>query len=120
MTHEEKLRRMGQHLPKLGIAEAMFAPPAYKLLWKLGLKVAPPVFAGPLHCFLMGFIAITLMMALLGWLVPLPFEARMQREFGFWAVPLAMGVLGGLMSMVWLPYQFKRYRLPSWDEYRGE
>jgi hypothetical protein len=120
MTHEEKLRRMHEHLPKLGIAEAMFAPPAYKALWALGLKVAPPVFAGRLHCFLMGFIGVTLLMALVGWLVPLPFEARVQAEYGFWVVPAAMGLLGGLLAMLQLPRQFKPYGLPSWADYRGE
>ena len=45
MTFSEKLERMHAHLSELGLKEAAFAPPLYRLLWRLGIEVPPPLFS---------------------------------------------------------------------------
>ena len=42
MTHEEKLNKMYQELPQKGIKG--FAPPLYRLLWKMNIQIPPPYF----------------------------------------------------------------------------
>src|SRR5438045_6535001 len=46
MHHAEKRRRMEAHLCALGVKPLEFAPPAYRLLWRLGIDATPPLFAG--------------------------------------------------------------------------
>ena len=119
MTHEEKVAAMHRHLPALGIGEHLFAPPVYKLLWALGWKLTPPPFAGAGHQFVAGTLAGVIIFALLGWLLPLPLESRIAARYGFWVVPIGLGLLTGLISAIWLPRRFRRHGLPAWSDYRG-
>ena len=120
MDHARKLAAMKRHLPALGIEEAMFAPPLYKLFWALGWELTPPVFAGRGHLFVLGFLVGVPLMALVGWLAPLPIEKLIAARYGFWALPVAAGVLAGAITAWWMPHKFKRHGLPDWADYRGD
>ena len=120
MDHARKVAAMKRHLPALGIEENMFAPPLYKLFWALGWELTPPVFAGRGHLFVLGTVIGVVMFALLGWLVPLPLEAKIAARYGFWVLPIALGLLTGALSAWWVPNKFKRYGLPDWADYRGD
>ena len=45
MTHDEKVARLLQDLGQRGIGRYTIAPPMYRLLWRLGIKLKPPHFA---------------------------------------------------------------------------
>jgi hypothetical protein len=119
MDHARKVAAMHRHLPTLGIEESTFAPPLYKALWALGLPVPPLVFAGPLHLFVVGLLIGTPLFALVLGIAPLPLEEKLAAQFGFWALPLALGVLLGVTCVVMLGRKFKAYGLPAWKDYRG-
>ncbi len=46
MNHEEKTEYLLKDLGQRGIGKYTIAPPLYRLLWSLGIKVKPPHFAG--------------------------------------------------------------------------
>jgi len=117
MTHREKLELMYRHFDALGISRSTSAPPAWRLLWKMGLEVPPPLFAPflPMALATGGFFA-------LGW--------GLIMWLGFWAsrdMPvsiavlssLAAGALFGLVMAGIYRHLARRHGLPSWAEYRG-
>lgn len=52
MNHKEKLNEMFAELPKKGINKYTFAPPIYRLLWKVGMEIPPPLFPSFTSIFL--------------------------------------------------------------------
>ena len=58
MTHREKVEYLIHDLSRRGIKPRAAAPPIYRLLWKIGVHVPPPLFAPSipgLVCFLVLF-----------------------------------------------------------------
>lgn len=45
VEHAGKMRQMEAHLSGLGLSRWTYAPPLYRLLWRLGVPVTPPLFA---------------------------------------------------------------------------
>lgn len=45
MTHDEKVAFLLDDLARKGIGRYTVAPPIYRLLWRLGIEVKPPLFA---------------------------------------------------------------------------
>jgi hypothetical protein len=119
MDHARKVAAMHRHLPTLGIDEGTYAPPLYKAMWALGLRVPPLVFAGPLHLFVVGQVVGTLLFALVFAVAPMSLDEKLAARFGFWALPLALGAIVGVACVVKLGRQFKAYGLPAWKDYRG-
>jgi hypothetical protein len=119
MDHAQKIAAMHRHLPALGIEESMFAPPLYKAMWALGLRVPPLVFAGPLHLFVLGTIVGTLLFAFVFAVAPMSLDRMLAERFGFWALPLLLGAVFGVSCIVILGRKFKAYGLPAWKDYRG-
>src|SRR5260370_25773652 len=46
MTHREKVDRLIADLGKQGMNAYTVAPPIFRLLWKMGIHVPPPLFLG--------------------------------------------------------------------------
>ena len=46
MTHQEKVDHLIEKLGQQGIGPYTAAPPLFRLLWRLGLEVPPPLFLG--------------------------------------------------------------------------
>lgn len=117
MTHREKLELMYRHFDTLGIGRSTSAPPAWRLLWFLGLEVPPPLFAPflPMALAMGSFFAV-------GWglLMWLGFwSARGMPVTGVVLASLGAGALFGLL-MAWIYRRMaRRHGLPSWSEYRG-
>jgi hypothetical protein len=45
MTNDEKIEYYLRDMRQRGVGKFRAAPPIYRLLWRLGIKVRPPVFA---------------------------------------------------------------------------
>ena len=117
MTHQEKLERMYRHTDALGISRATVAPPAWRLLWKMGLEVPPPLFAPflPMALATGSFFAVA--WGLLMWL---GFWARQGMPLaGMFVSALAAGVLFGLIMAGIYRHLARKHGLPSWADYRG-
>jgi hypothetical protein len=46
MTHQQKVDHLIEELGQQGVGSYTVAPPFWRLLWRLGLKVPPPFFLG--------------------------------------------------------------------------
>jgi hypothetical protein len=117
MTHEEKLELMYRHTDALGISRATVAPPAWRLLWKMGVQAPPPLFAPFLPMALATGSFFTLGWGLLMWLAlwarqGMPLAAMVGSA-------VAAGVLFGLIMAGVYRYLARKHRLPTWAEYRG-
>ncbi|UWX03491.1 hypothetical protein H1235_10200 [Pseudoxanthomonas sp. NC8] len=53
MTDPDKLERMRKHMLALGVSPSTAAPPLWKLLWRLGIDLPPPLFMGFWHTALL-------------------------------------------------------------------
>jgi hypothetical protein len=117
VTHAEKLERMYRHTDALGISRATVAPPAWHLLWKLGLEVPPPLFAPFLPMALAMGAFFTVGWGLLMWLF---FWWRQDMTLAAMLLPAILaGVLFGLIMAGIYRHLARRHGLPSWAEYRG-
>lgn len=119
MTHAQKLQRMYQHLPTLGIPENVFAPPLYAMFWKLGMPIAPPLFAGFWSLTLLFSIIGALAFAFLQAFVPLPIEEQVAAAAGPYALPLALGLIVGVGTAYYYRRLARTHGLPAWSDYRA-
>ena len=52
MTHREKIDHLLDEMARRGVGKYIVAPPLYRLLWRVGLEVPPPLFQGFFSLFL--------------------------------------------------------------------
>jgi hypothetical protein len=115
MSHSEKIQRMFDDLSHRGIGAWTFAPPLYRLLWKLGSEIPPPHFSrfSFLLLFQGGFFGL-----FMGMLVGLVFWPWLSLPL--WALLLVIvfaGVFFGLCIASYYRWQARSHGLPLWDEY---
>lgn len=117
MTHSEKLGKMQKHLAELGISPSTTAPPIWKLFWRLGVDIPPPLFMGfwPSALFMGSFFGVfwDLFMWLFLW---------SRQGMLIWLVLGAAafaGVLFGLCMAIYFRYLARKHNLPSWTAYTG-
>lgn len=68
MTHAEELKRMEEHLKSLGVPRSACYPSFYPCLWRIGIKIPPPLFTPFLTlAFVLGAF-YTLVWGLLMWI----------------------------------------------------
>ncbi len=98
-----------------GVRKSTCAPPLFRLLWKLGVKVPPPHMAGfAFNSLLMGgFFGVfwSLLMWLMLWSrqgMPLAIVAT---------VALLAGALFGLTMAWYLHYHARKYAIPRWRDF---
>jgi hypothetical protein len=119
MTHNEKLKRMYEHLPALGISPYTAAPPLYRFLWLLGIEVAPPIFGAflPIALFMGTFFACG--WGFFMWFFLWSKDANPSTTAAI-LVSLLAGALFGLIMAAYLRYKTKKYGLPPWSQYTGQ
>lgn len=94
--------------------KATIAPPLFQLIWKLGVKIPPPLF--------MGFASAALMM---GALFGIFFGALMWFLFWRHVMPLSFaavlsagaGVMFGVLMALYLRWKARQLCLPAWHAY---
>lgn len=117
LSFEQKTQAMRRQLAERKIAPGIAAPPFWRLLWKLGIALPPPLFLGfvPLTLLCGGFFAVLwgLVMYLASWRAqgtPLP-----TMLLGM----LAAGALFGLVMATVFRSHARRLQLPAWRDYTG-
>jgi hypothetical protein len=118
MTHDEKIEYLLNDLGQRGIGKYTVAPPLYRLLWRLGVKVAPPHFAGfwPLTAFMGTFFGLAwgAFMWLLLWRAQ---EMPVTIAIGTAAVA---GLCFGLAMACYYRWRWRKLALPRWQDYPGD
>jgi len=123
MNHRKKVDGLIAELEKRGISGQTVAPPLFRLLWKYGIDIPPPLF--------MSFCGNA---ALMGILFAIPFGALAAAFIvPMWflmpektlAIPalfatLLAGFLFGLAMATYNRYKAKHLQLPAWDKYSGD
>jgi hypothetical protein len=117
MTHHEKLERMYRHMETLGIGKSTSAPPAWRLLWRFGIEVPPPLFTP----FVPGALAMGASFGFLwGLIMWAAFWARQGIPVGLMTIAaLSAGTLFGLTMAAYFRYLARKHGLPSWTQYKG-
>lgn len=115
---EVRLRQALALLDTKGLGKGTYAPPLFRLLWKLGIKVPPPHMAGfAFNSLLMGgFFGV--FWSLLMWLM----------LWGRQGMPLAMvaiaallaGALFGLAIAWYMRYSARKRAIPRWQDFTPE
>jgi hypothetical protein len=115
MTHQEKVEHLIAELSKKGMNASMVAPPIFRLLWALGIRVPPPLF--------LSFHTLVLMISpffgiLWGggmWLFMWQ-GGKLSLEIAILASAIA-GVFFGLIMAGCYRWKAKQLNLPSWEDY---
>lgn len=112
-THRQKVDRLIADLGKQGVSPYTVAPPTFRILWAMGMRVPPP--------FFLGFLTLTLLMStsfgvfvgpfiwLLQWQWPRPLEAVLGAYLG-------ATLFAGLGKATYFRWKAARLRLPPWEE----
>ena len=117
MTHQEKVEEMYRHMKAIGVSASTAAPPAWRLLWRVGINVPPPLFIPfvPGALAMGGFFGV--FWGLLMWVI---LWHRKGMPLGVMAATaLAAGVLFGLTMSGYFRHLARKHKLPVWSEYRG-
>jgi len=117
MTHEEKIQKMYDEFPQRGISKSLYAPPLYKLLWRLGIKTTPPIFSSFVKVFITQASFFTVVWSILMCLI-LWRKQNMTTAFVVW-IACFTGILYGLIMAALIKWQAKKYNLPSWKDYEN-
>ncbi|UXI66588.1 DUF6404 family protein [Tahibacter amnicola] len=119
MDHWEKIRRMETHLSSMGLKSLDYAPPAYRLLWRLGVKITPPLFASFWHLALVPGVLFAF-----GWgtFMSMLAASRQVPPVSGWRFLTFCVIAGALFGAFLARPAYQKIRtlgLPRWAEYRG-
>lgn len=116
MTHGEKIDHLLASLPARGVRPGDIAPPLYRLLWRLGWQIRPPLFQGFVTPILTMGIPFGLAFGPLTWLVVRlsgrPFGPEDALVYG-----ATTGAFFGLGMAVYFSWKKRALGLPAWERY---
>ncbi|WP_425477035.1 DUF6404 family protein [Cognatiluteimonas weifangensis] len=117
MTHTDKLERMQKHMAELGVSPSTAAPPIWKLLWRLGIDLPPPLFMGFLSATFFTGSLFGILWGLFMWL--LMWSRQGVPTWLVLSAAASAGVLFGLCMATYFRYLARKHNLPSWATYTG-
>lgn len=101
----------------LGVSKSTAAPPAWRVLWRFGVQVPPPLFCPFAPTALVLGVAFGLLWGLLMGAI---LWSRQDTPIALMAVgALFAGALFGLAMTSYFRYLARRHGLPPWAEYTG-
>jgi len=113
MTQLSKLESYKKYMASNGISEATAFPPAWVMLWSMGVKIPPPPFLGFVS---LALIAGSLFGPLFGfgaWLLGNRGFREMPASEALW-VALFTGAVFGLIMAAYYGHLARKHRLGSW------
>jgi hypothetical protein len=118
MTFQERLALALDLLEASGMRRSNYAPPLYRLLWRLGVPLKPAPFASFLVNFTIFGILFGVMYGLAMWFL-LWRNQGMSTVSALISAIFAGIVFGAVMAGYWV-YKARRLKLPPWDELRPQ
>jgi len=116
MRFEQKLAAALTLLEATGIWRNSYAPPLWRFLWRVGVRVPPPHFVGSTANFLFTGSFFGIAWGLFMWFT---FWSRLGTSPAF-GVGLAIftGSLFGLCMAGYYSYGARKHRIPLWRDFR--
>ena len=113
MTMSSKLESYKQHMAANGVSESTAFPPAWSMLWSMGVKLPPPPFLGfiPLVLISGGFFGP--LFGIGAWLLGNRGVREMPVNEALW-VALFTGAAFGVMMAAYYRRMARKHRLGSW------
>lgn len=113
MTEAHQLENYKHHMAAKGVGEATAFPPAWRLLWSIGIRLPPPPF--------LGFVSLTLIAGGLfgplfgrgAWLLGNRGVQEMPAGEALW-VALVTGATFGLIMAAYYRHLARKHRLGAW------
>lgn len=117
MTHSQKVERMYRHMAALGVSRSTAAPPAWRVLWRMGIGAPPPLFMSflPVALVLGTFFAV--FWGLLMWAFFWAFMGLSTSAVILGSI--TAGVLFGVFMAAYFRHLAKKHGLPLWADYAG-
>jgi hypothetical protein len=115
MRFEQKLTAAIALLESTSILRDSYAPPLFRLLWRLGFRVPPPHFLDFTTNFVFASSFFSVMWGFLMWLAEWP---RQGLSLGIAGSAISAGLLFGLGMAGYDRYVARKYRIPLWRDFR--
>ena len=113
MTHEEKVAYLSRDLGQQGIGQYTIAPPFYRLLWRLGIEVAPPLFASFWSLATFMAVGFGVFWMIFMWFIVWPLRSPVSLAV---AAALA-GLFFGVIMAAYYRGRARKLGLPRWEDY---
>jgi uncharacterized protein YybS (DUF2232 family) len=112
MDFDTKLNAALERLSSTGMWRSNYAPPYYRLLWRLGVTIPPPHFSHFTFNFAFSFISFSVALALWVWF------SRGGSLIDIIAQNFIYGVLFAIGMTAIYAYGKIKHRIPSWSEFK--
>lgn len=116
MTRLSKLERYKHYMASKGISEATAFPPAWVVLWSIGIKIPPPPFLGFMSLAVIAGGLFGPFFGLGAWLLGNRGVREMPASEALWVV-LITGAVFGLLMAAYYGHLARKHRLGSWAEF---
>jgi len=113
MTFQEKTETLIKDLQRRGVSPYTTAPPLFRLLWAIGLRIPPPFFLGFVTLTLAFGVFFGVLWGALMWVI----SWRGGSVEVAIAASAAAGLLFGLMMAGCCRWKAAKLGLPPWNEY---
>jgi hypothetical protein len=113
MRFEEKLSAALGLLASTGMWHSNYAPPVYRLLWRLGAKTPPPHFRSFSANFVSAGVRFGVVWGLLMWVTVWSHRS----PYAVLAAALFAGVFFGLGMAAYYRYGARKHRIPLWRDF---
>jgi hypothetical protein len=118
MTHTEMFNRIAADMRARGLPAGTAVPPVWKLLWRLGIRMPPPLFLGFWSNALLLGVIFGALWGMVMWL--LIWSAQGMPVAWALSGALLAAVLFGVTMAAVMRYFARRHALPSWADYQRE
>ncbi len=113
MTNISKLESYKQHMAANGVGESTAFPPAWNMLWSIGVKIPPPPFLGFVPLALISGGLFGPMFGVGAWFLGNRGVREMPVNEALW-VALITGAVFGLIMAAYYRHLARKHRLGSW------
>ncbi|MFT3670040.1 MAG: DUF6404 family protein [Pseudoxanthomonas sp.] len=110
---ESRLTKALEHLEATGMRRSTYAPPMFRLFWKMGVQVPPPHMNGFIANVVMIGVFFAVFWGLVMWLILWFWQ---DRPFAMMATVSAVtGLLFGVITASSMAYQARQHDVPRWQ-----
>ncbi len=115
MSFKEKLAAAKALLISKGLRRPSYAPTVVAFLWRFGIEIPPPHFAGFLGTFVFSAGLFGVAWGTIMWLVAWSRHGTSPVAAVGWSV--LIGLLVGLAVALYYRYSARKHAIPRWDDF---